>query len=248
MARQLDPYALLADVYDRLSRVESKEIAAEYLVRRLKGLHPGRTISVVDLACGSGNVTTALLRHENVTVTAVDTSASMLAIAEAKAQRLNQAVSFVHSDIRQLDLATPHDGAVCLSFSLAYLAEKADLLQFIRRLGANIRRGGLFLFDMIDRSALRSDWFDIEAKRWQSVGLSARVEWTDRAAGAYRIEYSRDDLQHGRVFEHHHGRAYLESELVTAFTSESYFTIVPLSALATSCATPHLRYFLAQRT
>jgi ubiquinone/menaquinone biosynthesis C-methylase UbiE len=240
-----NPYSVLVRFYDRASNLEVKRSAARLMVEKLSAMKSAtRSLTVVDLACGTGNVTRALLAL-GTRVVAVDLSLPMLVVAKRKLRNTNE-VLFVNQDIRHLSLRPLScDGAICLSFSLAYIEYIAELYEFAARLRRSIRDGGVILFDMIEMDALRGGWLQQEVRRWSRIGVQVSVEWTRSEDRVYRMVYAMRDVDGGSVVESHAGRAYADHELREAFTAGG-FEISALEALSREFNTPHLRYFLGR--
>jgi SAM-dependent methyltransferase len=142
-----DPYGPLAPVYDGMAR--DPGIKALYrrwretllAAARERGLR-GRVL--VDLACGTGNSTVPWSRRRGWTVVGVDRSAAMLRVARAK----SKAVRWVRQDLVTLNLGLQADFATCHFDALNHVLDAADLERVFARVGATLRPGGLFQFDL----------------------------------------------------------------------------------------------------
>ena len=146
------PYQGLALIYDYvMAHVEYGEWAT--YIHALFARSAPNTIRVVDLACGTGNVSFALHRL-GYEVTGVDRSAAMLQVAREKAA--DTGVEFVQRDLRQLAGLGPFDAATCLYDSINYLLTPADIDTALRGAQAIVQPGGLFVFDICtERNSLR---------------------------------------------------------------------------------------------
>ncbi len=122
-----------ASTYDRTSEPQ-QEWAAEVL-GRLTGLAPDAV--VLDVGCGSGRVTEALLALVPAgRVLAIDQSAEMVDLAR---RRLAGRAQIWREDVLDLDLATPVDALV----STATLHWVPDHDRLWARLAAAVRPGGV---------------------------------------------------------------------------------------------------------
>lgn len=151
-------FTALAPYYDELMACVPYAMWVDYveLLFRMAGAKPSQ---VVDLACGTGNVTFELASRGYET-TGVDSSAAMLRQAERK--RKERGVSgarFLRQDLRNLDLPEGFDAAVCLYDSLNYILEEGGLLAAFRGVRRCLRRGGLFVCDFNSVYALEADLF-----------------------------------------------------------------------------------------
>ncbi|MFJ5834201.1 class I SAM-dependent methyltransferase [Streptomyces sp. NPDC093089] len=108
--------------------------------RRLGLPAQGAGLTLLDLGCGTGTSTEALLRAAPLaTVIGVDASAGMLARARAKPWPAN--VSFVHApveDMSEVDAGGPYD-AVFAAYLLRNVADPEAVLRAVHRL---LRPGG----------------------------------------------------------------------------------------------------------
>ncbi len=146
------PYQGLAPIYDYvMAHVDYGEWAA--YIHALFARFAPAAARVVDLACGTGNVSFALHRL-GYEVMGVDRSEAMLEIARGKAA--DTSVEFVQQDLRQLGGLGPFDAATCLYDSINYLLAPADIDAALRGAQGIVQPGGLFVFDICtERNSLR---------------------------------------------------------------------------------------------
>ncbi len=146
------PYQGLAPIYDHVMAHVDYGAWAAYIHVLFARFAP-TAIRVVDLACGTGNVSFALHRL-GYEVPGVDRSAAMLEVAREKAAAT--CVEFVQQDLRQLGGLGPFDAATCLYDSINYLLTPADIDAALRGAQGIVRPGGLFVFDICtERNSLR---------------------------------------------------------------------------------------------
>ncbi len=142
----MNEYRTLSAYYDRLMPQTDYEARADYLLA-LFARFGNTPHSVLDLACGTGEMTKTLAKR-GFDMTGVDGSEEMLAEATVKASNFTPDVLLLQQDMRALDLRDVVDGAVCLQDSLNHLLKTADLQAVFDRLRLFIAPGGLVLFDM----------------------------------------------------------------------------------------------------
>lgn len=112
-----------------------------------------KPISIVDLGCGTGNLTIPLAR-EGYQMTGIDLSEDMLAVAEQKAGeqvgqlRSSRAIRWLQQDLREWELGEPVDAAISFCDSLNYLLEEEEIADAFRQTFEGLKSGGLFLFDV----------------------------------------------------------------------------------------------------
>ena len=142
----MDAYHNLAVSYDRLTNDVDYEatVAFYYEILKQEGLTP-RT--AVDLACGTGSVTT-ILANKGLQVIGVDMSEEMLTVASQKAGEAGVFPWFICQSLQQLRLPRAVDLAVCALDSLDYITAPEDCQEAIRRVYKYLNPGGIFIFDV----------------------------------------------------------------------------------------------------
>lgn len=141
-------YETLAALYDSLMEETDYEQWADYMDRLLTANHcPGRRL--LDLGCGTGNITIPLARR-GYQITAVDLSAEMLAQAQAKSAALGVAVAWQQQDMAALQLAgQPVFDAVIATFdAFNYLTEPEELQDLLHQINGLLADGGILIFDV----------------------------------------------------------------------------------------------------
>lgn len=139
-------YGTLAAFYDRLMADIDYGERADYALALMARHGWPRPETLLDLACGSGNLTMALAER-GVDMIGVDASPDMLAKAQAK-QPPDGGILYLQQDMRQLDLYGTVSGAVCALDGLNHLCRTDELAQVFERLALFIEPGGLLIFDV----------------------------------------------------------------------------------------------------
>ena len=135
-------YQEFSEFYDLLMQNVDYAARADYLLSLFEK-HGSKPASVLDIACGSGNLCAELVRR-GVDTVGVDASEAMLAKA---VEKLPEAL-WLCQDMREMDLYGTVDGAVCILDSLNHLCRIADIAQVFRRTRLFVEPGGLFIFDV----------------------------------------------------------------------------------------------------
>lgn len=99
----------IARTYDRLNRMMTFGLDRRWRKRAVRGLHG----NVLDVACGTGDMVVELLKH-GCTVTGVDLSEEMMAIARQKAP----AATFMLADAEHLPFPDEAFAAVTCAFGV----------------------------------------------------------------------------------------------------------------------------------
>jgi SAM-dependent methyltransferase len=123
---------------------------------------------VLDVCCGSGHVTTELVRR-GFRVTGVDSSAGLIEILRRQLPYLELYVR----DVRHLGISGPYDGALSTFDSLNHILSLEDLHAVFSGVYGALGAGGLFVFDMNLEEAYALDLHQWTVNiRHDSVGLS----------------------------------------------------------------------------
>lgn len=125
------------------------DYATEYTSRLLEFLHENGWIGrqVLDLGCGTG-ASSSIFADVRLAVTGVDSSAGMIAKAQARFQGSAYDVRFEHTDIRTYTgLEGTYDLVYCLD-TLNYLSGVKDLEVVFQQASTALQKDKTFLFDL----------------------------------------------------------------------------------------------------
>ena len=152
------PYTRLAELYDRHWTGDFAREVFERVSTLLKGegVKPG---AMIDLACGTGRLA-MLFAAKGWTVTGVDISKDMLAVAERNARKAKggRKITFVRGDMRKWSKAKAAELVTCVYDSLNHLPSKSDLQKVFRNVYKTLKPGGIFLFDLNDQAFYETYW------------------------------------------------------------------------------------------
>ncbi len=139
-------YQEFADIYDNVMSEIPYDTWFEKLYCYLAS--QGKTNGhLCELGCGTGQMARrfAAAGYE---VTGVDLSPDMLAVAETQQRGAEARVLYVNQDMRYFELHKPADVVLCVCDSVNYLRNDEDLLDMFRRVGENMNKDGVFVFDI----------------------------------------------------------------------------------------------------
>lgn len=144
---EYDAFAPYYDAFTAGSEYEPWTAHVLELARR----HGLRGETLLDLACGTGKSFMPFLER-GFRVTGCDSSRAML----AEAARRAPAATLVHADVRALATLGRFDLVTCFDDSLNYLLDESGLAAAFAGIEANLRAGGLAMFDLNSLLAYRT--------------------------------------------------------------------------------------------
>ncbi len=103
--------------------------------------------SVVDIGCGTGTLD-LLLAEKGYKITGIDCSSEMLTVAEKKLRDAGFKAPFVRQDMTKLALPYKADVIISTLDGINHLKSADDVLKTFSRVSKNLRRGGIFIFDI----------------------------------------------------------------------------------------------------
>src|SRR5215470_4847721 len=115
---------------------------------------------VLDIACGTGPHL-ARLADRGYDMVGLDLSRSNIEFLRARLHAKQQTAELVVGDMTDFRLARPVDAAICMQDSQGHLLTNARLLDHLRSVARNLRRGGVYVFDRY----MASSWTD-PARAW----------------------------------------------------------------------------------
>lgn len=142
----MDAYTSFAAVYDMFMDNIPYEEWCEYVTSLLEedGIRDG---IVLDLGCGTGNLT-ELLAKRGYDMIGVDLSEDMLQIAMEKRAESGQNILYLLQDMREFELYGTVQAVVSICDSMNYILEYEDLVTVFKLVNNYLDPGGLFIFDL----------------------------------------------------------------------------------------------------
>lgn len=231
--------------YEALGRFYDQLINQDYdywlaYLRQLFDEFGVKPRQILDIGCGTGNITIPLVGLGYVVV-GVDPSHSMLAAARAKAAAVGLSIDFLEQRVQELTVDQMFDAAISTCDSLNYVLEENVMVEAFARIHRHVRPGGLFLFDL-----------NSELKLSAVYGGNAFAELYDEFAYFWENEYTPADGicemdltffvqepsgQYRRVREVHHQR-YWPCTLVEKMLHDTGWSVVGRYDFGTQCS-PH---------
>lgn len=136
-----------ASIYDEVMNNVPYDYWYKYLIDLLDYINKDPQ-KVIDLACGTGNMTFRFADKKNWDLYGVDISDEMLEIARDKAIKKKSDVKFFQKDLRYFYPDIKFDLAFSLFDSLNYILEYDDLKKIFKNTYNFLKDDGIFIFDM----------------------------------------------------------------------------------------------------
>ena len=137
--RVREMFAAIATRYDLLNHLLSGNVDRRWrrlVVRRVAAGLPGSDARVLDVACGTGDLSIALAAGTRAQVVGLDFCRPMLDIAAAKSSKRGLAIPFVEGDALKLPFRDQSFNGVSIAFGLRNLTSLegglAELLRILR--------------------------------------------------------------------------------------------------------------------
>jgi 2-polyprenyl-3-methyl-5-hydroxy-6-metoxy-1,4-benzoquinol methylase len=178
MDKEPNSYDFLAEHYDVLER-DGEAITNrinDFLDSVFKKHH---VKAVLDVACGTGAQAIGLVK-KGYQVNACDYSSSMLNLARKKAVGIN--LCFEEKDMRSSQYG--QFDAVIAIFNVVAHVNKEDLKKTLKNIWLNLRKGGLFIFDIINLECIM--------KGNNSVGWY--IDTINEASGIKYVRFTKEEL------------------------------------------------------
>ena len=230
-------YKAIARVYDKLNAEIDYEAWCGFIEACFDRFLPNRPELVLDLACGTGRMT-SLLTARGYDMIGVDGSEEMLSVAYERAlsdddeQELAKRPMYLLQDMRRFELYGTVGAVVCCLDSLNYLTGEGDLSECFRCVHNYLDPDGVFLFDVNtpykfetvygNNAYILEDVVDGAAVY---CGWQNEYDKESRLCGFYLSLFEERDGVYVREDEEQHERCYTMEE-ITAALAENGFALL----------------------
>ncbi len=142
-------YEVLAACYDTFMDDVDYEKWSEYILALLHkyGTELTEDSTLVDLACGTAQLTCMLNNKIAAKIIAIDYSEEMLSVAAKKAEECNADITLYCQDMTEFSLASKADAIICTCDGVNYV-DPEDIQSFFKRVYDNLKDGCVFAFDI----------------------------------------------------------------------------------------------------
>ena len=140
-------YSVLSQIYDELMVNVDYDMWSEYLEYLI--LEQGeKPLNILELGCGSGNVTEKLL-EKGYEVVGIDYSEEMLELAEEKTEEFGNNIIYIQQDLREIDFEVYEiDTVISANDTFNYITDIKDVEHIFSYLYPRIKKGGQLVFDI----------------------------------------------------------------------------------------------------
>ena len=125
--------------YDDIEGSAQRELSEQEILDSEKNL-------VVDLGCGTGTLTN-LMYKKGYDMIGIDSSESMLDVAQKKRDDKEYDILYINQDMRDLDLYSTVGTIFSVCDSINYLLRESEVLRTFKLIEKFLYPGGLFMFD-----------------------------------------------------------------------------------------------------
>lgn len=143
-------YTHQAKDYDAFNEENSK--ITNQTIEKILKKHKAKT--VLDLTCGTGSQVFWLAKR-GFEVIGSDINTNMLKAASARAKKEKCTVKFLKGDMRSIKVGT-FDAVITIFNAVGHLT-KSDFEKAMRNIHANLKMGGIYIFDINNLSFLLKD-------------------------------------------------------------------------------------------
>lgn len=216
----MDSYSYFASVYDYLMEDFDYDEVFSFFIDKV---NPKKDESILELACGTGEMSLRL--SDAADLTCLDISESMLQIASEKARKAYLKATHVAADMTSLELGRKFDVVVSFLDGYNYLTKEDDLLKSFSSVYEHLTEGGRFFFDMSSMHKLKDVIGDATYYETHDDFDYVWDNYYDEDRDVLDFDfiiYKMDNGKYEKLVESHSQRAY-EPKIVTELMKKAGF-------------------------
>lgn len=216
------PYSRLALIYDDVMRFVDYRAWANYVERLIARWQP-RAKTILDIACGTGNLLLQL-DSRKYKLFGCDRSLDMLRVAHLKG---GSRFSLWQADMTALPLRQSPDVIVCLYDSINYLMELALWQKSLAGIQASLNEHGIFIFDICtERNSQKYFHHYIERERGRDYSYIRESSY-DPETRIHRNSFTMNfDAERMTTYLEHHQQLILRLDEVLALIENSRLAVM----------------------
>lgn len=190
-------YQQMPEYFDAHNVSEETEVKNAFIEKLLK---EQQVSAVLDMTCGTGSQV-FYLAERGYEVVGSDFSPALIEIARNKADKLGKNVTFIDGDMRVLRVGK-FDAVITIFNAVGHLT-KADFEKALQNLHANLKDGGVYIFDIFNLQAIIDDIIDDFAMDIESVVNGVKIR---------NVQHSEIDRKNGLLTSHDHYTIFKDGE------------------------------------
>ena len=230
----MDAYNKFAEIYDSLMTDVPYDKIADIIDKRIKK-HNIKNNIVLDLACGTGTLTSKLI-GKGYDVIGADASAEMLNNAQEKCPD----VLFLNQSMTDFELYGTVGTIICCLDSINYLTDAGALDETIRLCNNYLEPDGLLIFDINTeykfKNILADNIFTYDNDDVFYVWENDYIE-NERLCDFYLTFFVKEEELYSRFEEMHTERVYSEQEIEKVLNKNGFEIIEKLDGFTENKAT-----------
>ena len=226
----MEAYTSLAQYYDSLTQDVPYCAFADYYEKLFK-LYGLEVNSILDLACGTGTLTSILSRR-GYDMIGADGSADMLAEAMSKSYELERRPLYLCQTMEELDLYGTVDAVVCSLDGINYVEPEA-LPRVFHRVHLFTEPDGVFIFDINSPSKLNALDGQMFVDETDDVFCVWRASLEDKECLYAMDIFSKQGRLWSRTTEEHVEYVYTPQELKELLEEEGFIDVRIYGELST---------------
>jgi ubiquinone/menaquinone biosynthesis C-methylase UbiE len=182
-------YQQMPEYFDAHNVSEETE-AKNALIEKL--LKEQRVNTVLDMTCGTGSQV-FYLAERGYEVVGSDFSPALIKIARNKADKIGKNITFIDGDVRELRVGK-FDAVITIFNAIGHLI-KEDFEKALQNIHANLKDGGVYIFDIFNLQAITEKIIDSFAMDIESTVDGVKIR---------NIQHSEIDRNNGFLTSHDH--------------------------------------------
>jgi SAM-dependent methyltransferase len=212
-------YQQMPEYFDAHNVSEDTEAKNAFIEKLLK---EQQIRTVLDMTCGTGSQV-FYLAERGYEVIGSDFSPPLIEIARNKADRLGKNITFIDGDMRDLHVGE-FDAVITMFNAIGHLT-KADFEKALQNIHANLKDGGVYIFDIFNLQAITDDIINDFKMDIESFVNGVKIR---------NIQHSEIDRKNGFLTSHDHYTIFKdgsEPEIHTNSFSLQIYTTKELQAM-----------------
>lgn len=135
-----------SNYYDKIYEKKDYKTESDFLIQIIKKYSPIKVKNILSLGCGTASHDTILAKR-GFSITGIDGSKEMIAIAKKKAKDSGVNMIFKVSDVAKFQLNRKFDFAMAMFNIVGYMTENDKMEKMMKNVSKSLKRNALFVFD-----------------------------------------------------------------------------------------------------